>query len=88
VLRAAARREAAALDALAQCPPDLVLKLEPEVDTAAARRPESSRAWLERKVRLVHELAFGGETRVVVIDSSRPRAEVQRDAKLTLWESL
>lgn len=87
LLRAAARREATALDALAQCPPDLVIKLEPEV-TAVARRPETSCAWLERKARLVHELAFGGETRVVVIDSSRPATEVERDAKLTLWESL
>jgi thymidylate kinase len=88
VLRAAARREAAAFEAFAQCPPDLVLKLDPGVEIAAARRPETSRAWLERKVRLVHELAFGEQTRVVVIDSSRPQVEVQRDAKLTLWESL
>jgi hypothetical protein len=88
VLRAAARREAVAFDAFAQCPPDLVLKLDPGVETAAAWRREASCAQLERKVRLVHDLALGDRTRVVVIDSSRPPAEVQRDARLTLWESL
>jgi len=88
VLRAAARREAAAFDAFAQCPPDLVLKLDPGVETGAAWRREVSCAWLERKVRLAHDLAFGDRTRVVVIDSGRPPTEVLRDAKLTLWESL
>jgi hypothetical protein len=88
VLRAAARREAAAFDAFAQCPPDLVLELDPGVEPAAAWRRAVSSARLERKVRLVPDLAFGGRTRVVVIDSGRPPAEVQRDAKLTLWESL
>lgn len=88
VLRAAARREAAAFDAFAQFPPDLVLKLDPAVETAGASRREASSARLERKVRLVHDLAFGDRTRVVVIDSGRAPAEVQRDAKLSLWEGL
>lgn len=88
VLRAAARREAAAFDAFAECPPDLVLKLDPAVETAGTSRREASSARLERKVRLVHDLGFGDRTRVVVLDSGRALTEVQRDAKLSLWECL
>jgi hypothetical protein len=88
VLRAAARREAAAFDAFAQCSPDLVLKLDAGDEPAAAWRREIYSARLERKTRLLHDLAYGDRTRVVVIDSSRPLAEVQRDARLTLWENL
>jgi thymidylate kinase len=88
VLRAAARREAAAFDSFAQSPPDLVLRLDPAVEAAGASRREASSARLERKVRLAHDLAFGDRTRVVVIDSGRAPAEVQRDARLSLWEGL
>lgn len=60
--------------------PDLVLRLNVDVDTAIARKPDHKRDALANKIAELHRLSFNG-ARIVDIDANRPLDEVLAAAK-------
>lgn len=71
-----ARRERALYEDMAAWRPTLVVRLNVDVDTALARKPDHPRALLERKIAVVPTLRFNGAP-IVDIDATRPYAEVR-----------
>ncbi|MCJ2182664.1 hypothetical protein MTR62_08175 [Novosphingobium sp. 1949] len=71
---ALARRERAIYQAMAALPPTLVIRLNVDIDTALARKPDHDRALLEKKVAVMAKLTFGG-ARIVEVDATRPYPE-------------
>lgn len=54
------RRERAVYDAMVGYVPSLVIRLNVDVETAIARKPDHGRALLERKIAVTPSLKFGG----------------------------
>ena len=75
-----ARYERAAFERMTAHQPDLVLRLNVDLDTACLRKPDHSRAVLEKKITVTPLLTYGSAP-IVDIDASRPLAAVVEDAK-------
>ncbi len=78
-----ARREWAAFTWMTQQKPDLVIKLNVDLDVACARKPDHSRNSLEKKIAVVPMLTFAG-SQVVNIDANLPLEEVISSAELAV----
>jgi thymidylate kinase len=78
-IRRLAARERALYQWMASYVPDLVIRLNVDVETALARKPDHARALIERKVAVVPHLTFNGAP-IVDLDATRPYAEVKAAA--------
>jgi thymidylate kinase len=77
-----ARRERRMYEYMASYRPDVVIRLNVDLETAAQRKPDHPRASLAAKVAVTPKLRFNG-ARIVDLDSRRPYAEM-RDAALQI----
>ncbi|MEO1934654.1 MAG: hypothetical protein ABGX04_07720 [Myxococcales bacterium] len=80
IVRWLARRERAAYDWMTDYPPDLVLRLNVDLETAYARKPDHSRESLARKVAATPLLKFKGAP-IADIDATAPLDHVVAAAK-------
>lgn len=78
-----AAKERAIYAWMASYRPDLIVRLNVDVDTALARKPDHARALIERKVAITPQLTFNG-ARIVDLDATRPYAEVLADARAAI----
>ncbi|EIC83317.1 ATP-binding protein [Serratia sp. M24T3] len=78
-----AQREWKAFEWMTQQKPDLVIKLNVDLDVACARKPDHSRNSLAKKIAVVPLLNFVG-SEVVNIDANLPLAEVISTAELAV----
>ncbi len=70
-------------------PPDLVIRLDVDVDTAAARRPEDGRDYLERRIGLVRSLDFPGSLfGAVDVDATQAPDKVLTEILRAIWSRL
>lgn len=67
--------------------PDLVIRLNVDLETALARKPDHRPSSLKRKVEDVPRLTFAGAT-IVDIDATQPLNEVVAQAKLAVIKAL
>ncbi|WP_414445006.1 hypothetical protein [Burkholderia sp. 22PA0106] len=74
-----ARREHAAFTWMTSYRPDLVLRLNVDLDTACARKPDHSRATLKEKIAVTPLLSYHGAP-IVDIDTTQPLAKVLEEA--------
>jgi len=82
-----ARRELAAFEWMTSYCPDLVIRLNVDLDTACARKPDHRREALRDKVAITPLLKFNG-AHIVEIDSTRPLVEVLATAKAAVTDTL
>jgi thymidylate kinase len=75
-----ARQERVAFQWMTSYRPDLVIRLNIDLDTACARKPDHVRRKLQRKVEITPLLTFGGAP-IVEIDSAQPLEEVLVEAR-------
>lgn len=75
-----ARYEHATFAWMASYRPDLVLRLNVDLDTACMRKPDHSREALGRKIAVTPLLTYGG-ARIVDIDSNQPITRVIEQAE-------
>ncbi|MDT8282885.1 MAG: thymidylate kinase, partial [Gammaproteobacteria bacterium] len=87
IVRWLARREQAKFEWMTSHVPDLVIRLNVDLDTACARKPDHERETLSRKVVVVPKLTFKGAP-VVDIDTRLPLEEVVAKAKAAVSELL
>ena len=82
-----AQREQAAFEWMTSYQPDLVIRLNVDIDTAFARKPDHSREGLERKIKNIPQLTFNGAP-IADIDATQPLAEVVAAAKAAVTQTL
>ena len=87
IVRWLARREEAAYESMTRTRPDLVLRLNVDLDTACARKPDHRRELLRDKVAATPLLKFNGAP-IIDIDSTRPLAEVLAAARLAVANTM
>lgn len=87
IVRWLARREHAAFEWMTSYRPDLVLRLNVDLETACARKPDHSREALRRKIAATPMLKFNGAS-IVEIDSTQPLAEVLAAAKAAVASTM
>lgn len=75
-----ARREQAAFEWMTSYRPDLVIRLNIDLDTACARKPDHVRRKLQKKIEVTPLLTFGGAP-IVEIDSTQPLEQVLAEAR-------
>lgn len=75
-----ARKELEKFEWMTSYKPDLVIRLNVDLDTACARKPDHSRETLGRKVEVVPKLTFKG-AKIVDIDTAQPLEAVVAAAK-------
>ena len=75
-----ARFERATFEWMASHRPDLVLRLNVDLDTACMRKPDHSREALRRKIAVTPLLTYGGAP-IVDIDANQPLARVIEEAQ-------
>lgn len=82
-----ARRERVLYEWMTSYRPDLVIRLNVDLDTACARKPDHRRELLRDKVAITPQLTFNGAP-IVEIDSTQPLAEVLAEAKAAVAKTL
>jgi len=82
-----ARRERAMYAMMIGHVPDLVIRLNVDVDTAFARKPDHKRASLEAKVAVTPHLKFNG-AKIVDLCSTDPYPTVLEQAKVAVTDAL
>ena len=87
LVRWMARRERAQFEWMTSHRPDLVIRLNVDLDTACARKPDHKREALRKKVLATPLFTFKGAP-IVEIDSTRPLAEVLDQAKAAVTTTL
>lgn len=87
LVRWLARREKKHFEWMTSYRPDLVIRLNVDVDTAFARKPDHSHASLTRKISIAPKLTFNGAT-IAEIDASRPLDEVLAAVKAAAAQTL
>lgn len=87
VVRWLARREQAAYEWMTSFRPDLVIRLNVDLDTACARKPDHRRELLRDKVAAIPLLKFNGAP-IVDVDATLPLAEVLAAAKAAVTRTL
>mgnify|MGYP003631218341 FL=1 len=75
-----ARREQAYFEWMTSYPPDLVIRLNVDLETAFSRKPDHSREALKRKLAILPRLTFGGAP-IVEIDAAQSLEAVVAAAK-------
>jgi thymidylate kinase len=78
-VRRLAARERALYEWMASYRPDLVVRLNVDVETALARKPDHKRSLIERKVAVLPQLRFNGAP-ILDLDGRRPYEEVRAAA--------
>jgi len=68
-------------------PPDLVIRLDVSVGTAAKREPDMAQTLIRDRIAALRRLTFSG-ARVVCVDADRPLDEVLRAVKREIWQLL
>ena len=86
-IRRLAARERGIYDWMAAYVPDLVIRLNVDVETALARKPNHKRALIERKVAVLPELKFNGAP-ILDLDATRPYVEVKAAARAAIGLTL
>ena len=74
------KKEKKAFHWMASVKPDLVIKLNVDLDVACARKPDHRREALEKKIAITPQLTFNG-AHIVNIDANKPLKEVIADAQ-------
>jgi len=70
-------------------PPDLVIRLDVDLDTAARRRPEDGREYLAHRIELVRALRFDGSLfGAVDVDATQPPDKVLTQILRAIWSRL
>jgi thymidylate kinase len=70
-------------------PPDLVIRLDVDLDTASRRRPEDGRDYLAHRIELVRALRFDGSLfGAVDVDATQPPDKVLTQILRTIWSRL
>ena len=70
-------------------PPDLVIRLDVDLDTASQRRPEDGRDYLEHRIGLVRALTFPGSLfGAVDVDATQPADKVLTAILRAIWSRL
>ncbi|CAH1386700.1 thymidylate kinase [Candidatus Nitrotoga sp. M5] len=87
VVRWLARRELAAYEWMTSFRPDLVIRLNVDLDTACARKPDHRRELLRDKVAAIPLLKFNGAP-IVDVDATLPLDEVLAAAKTAVTHTL
>ncbi len=87
LVRWLAARERARFEWMTRIKPDLVLRLNVDLETACARKPDHKPDALRRKIEATPHFRFGGAP-IVEIDSNRPLAEVLADAERAVVRTL
>lgn len=82
-----ARRERVLYEWMTSYRPDLVIRLNVDLDTACARKPDHRRELLRDKVAITPQLTFNGAP-IVEIDSTQPLAQVLAQAKAAVAKTL
>ncbi len=82
-----ARRERVLYEWMTSYRPDLVIRLNVDLDTACARKPDHRRELLRDKVAITPQLTFNGAP-IVEIDSTQPLAKVLAEAKAAVAKTL
>jgi len=82
-----ARREHAMYEWMTSYRPDLVIRLNVDLDTACARKPDHRRELLRDKVAATPLLKFNGAP-IVEIDAAQPLADVLAAAKAAVARTL
>lgn len=70
---------------MASVKPDLVIKLNVDLDVAIARKPDHRPESLAKKIAITPQLTFGGAN-IVDVDANKPLAEVLADAEKAVNE--
>jgi hypothetical protein len=65
---------------MASYKPDLVIKLNVDLEVACARKPDHKRESLARKIAITPQLTFNG-AELIDIDANKPLDEVLNDAE-------
>lgn len=87
IVRWLARREQAAYEWMTSYRPDLVIRLNVDLDTACARKPDHRRELLREKMAILPLLKFNGAA-IVDIDATRPLADVLAAARAAVTRIL
>jgi ABC-type dipeptide/oligopeptide/nickel transport system ATPase component len=87
IARILGRRERAAYDWMTSYPPDLVIRLNIDLATAAARKPDHRYSSLAAKIEQVPRLAYNGAP-ILDIDATLPLATVLQQAKAGIARAL
>ena len=82
-----AQREQKAFEWMTSHRPDLVIRLNVDLDTAFARKPDHRREALARKIEITPQLTFNG-AHIVEVDANRPLAEVVAAAEAAVTDTL
>jgi thymidylate kinase len=82
-----ARREQRAFEWMTSFRPDLVIRLNVDVDTAYQRKPDHRREALQRKIEVTPKLTFKG-AEIAEIDACQPLAEVLIAARTAVGQCL
>jgi thymidylate kinase len=86
-VRRLAQREQAAFEWMTSYRPDLVIRLNVDLDTAHTRKPDHRREALGRKIEIIPKLTFGGAP-IAEVDASQPLAAVLAAAKAAVSRTL
>ena len=87
LVRWLARRERTQCEWMTSFLPDLVIRLNVDLDTACARKPDHRRELLRDKIAITPLLTFNGAP-IVEIDSTQPLAQVLAEAKAAVAKTL
>jgi len=82
IVRWLARRERIRHERMTRHVPDLVLRLNVDLDTACARKPDHRRALLAEKIAATPLLTFNGAP-IIELDATQPLADVLAAARAT-----
>ncbi|EFZ73868.1 thymidylate kinase [Escherichia coli] len=80
-----ASQERKAFHWMASHKPDLVIKLNVDLEVACARKPDHKRESLARKIAITPQLTFGG-AQLVDIDANQPLEKVLVDAEKAITD--
>ncbi|EIX7533421.1 thymidylate kinase, partial [Shigella sonnei] len=80
-----ASQERKAFHWMASHKPDLVIKLNVDLEVACARKPDHKRESLARKIAITPQLTFGG-AQLVDIDANQPLEQVLVDAEKAITD--
>lgn len=87
LIRGLARLERRAFEWMTRTRPDLVIRLQVDLDTACARKPDHRRELLAEKIAVIPLLRFNG-ARIVDIDSNQPLEDVLTAARSAVSQTL
>ncbi len=89
IQRSLAAYELRPYDLVRRFPPDIVIRLDVDVDTAAQRRPEDGRDYLAHRIELVRALTFDGSLfGAVEVDGTQPPEKVLATIRRAIWSRL